>query len=90
MLRIDPGCLSRILIVTYPGSWIPDLGSRIQEQLQKRGVKKNFCQQFFCNHKFNKMYNYSNFEVLKKTILAKFQRIMELFTQKVVTKLAKM
>jgi hypothetical protein len=26
----------------YPGSRIPDLGSRIQKQQQKRGVKKNF------------------------------------------------
>jgi hypothetical protein len=36
----DPGCLSRILIFTYPGSRISDLGSRIQKQQQKRGVKK--------------------------------------------------
>jgi hypothetical protein len=27
----DPGCLSRILIVTHPGSRISDLGSRIPE-----------------------------------------------------------
>jgi hypothetical protein len=46
----DPGCLSRIrdvypgsriLIFTHPGSRIPDLGSRIQKQQQKREVKKN-------------------------------------------------
>jgi hypothetical protein len=37
----DPGCLSRILIFTHPGSRISDLGSRIQKQQQKRGVKKN-------------------------------------------------
>jgi hypothetical protein len=36
----DPGCLSRILIFTHPGS-------RIQKQEQKRGVKKNFCHTFF-------------------------------------------
>jgi hypothetical protein len=30
----DPGCLSRILIFTHPGS-------RIQKQQHKRGVKKN-------------------------------------------------
>ncbi len=41
----DPGCLSRILIFTpdpdfYP-SRIPDPGSRIQKQQQKREVKKN-------------------------------------------------
>jgi hypothetical protein len=33
--------------------------------------------------------NYLIFELLKKKIWAKFQRIMELFTQKVVTKLSK-
>jgi hypothetical protein len=27
----DPGCLSRILIFTHPGSRIPDLGSRIPD-----------------------------------------------------------
>jgi hypothetical protein len=31
----DPGCLSRILIFTHPGSRIPD-----PKQQQKRGVKK--------------------------------------------------
>ena len=37
---VYPG--SRILIFTHPGSRIPDLGSRIQKQQQKRGVKKIF------------------------------------------------
>ncbi len=31
----------RILIFTHPGSRIPDLGSRIKKQQQKREVKKN-------------------------------------------------
>ncbi len=35
---VYPG--SRILIFTHPGSRISDPGSRIQKQLQKRGVKK--------------------------------------------------
>jgi hypothetical protein len=48
-----------------------------------------FYQTFFCGHKFDKMKNYLIFELLKKKIWAKFQRIMELFTQKVVTKLSK-
>jgi hypothetical protein len=41
VLRIQdvyPG--SRILIFTHPGSRIPDIGSRIQKQQQKREVKK--------------------------------------------------
>jgi hypothetical protein len=41
----------------YP-SRIPDLGSRMQKQQQKRGVKKNCCQTLFCSHKFHKTENY--------------------------------
>ncbi len=37
---VYPG--SRILIFTHPESRIPDLGSRIQKQQQRRGVKKKF------------------------------------------------
>ncbi len=50
----DPECLSRILIFTHPGSRIPDLGSRIQKQQQKRMVKKNFIQKNVTN--FSKMW----------------------------------
>jgi hypothetical protein len=78
----DPGCLSRILIFTHPGS-------RIQKQQQKRGVKKIFCHTFLCTHKFHKIENYLSFEVLKKKNWANFQRIIELFTQKIVTKFSK-
>jgi hypothetical protein len=35
------------------------------------------------------MENYFNFEMLKKKKLGDFQRIIELFTQKIVTKLSK-
>jgi hypothetical protein len=56
----DPGCLSRILIFTHPGS-------RIQKQQQ--GVKKNFFS-YLCSHKFQKIENYFSFEVLKKKIWA--------------------
>ncbi len=38
------------------------------------------------NHKIE---HYFRFEVLKKKIWANFQRIIELFTQKIVTKLSK-
>ncbi len=51
----------------YPGSriliFIPDLGSRIQKQQQKRGVKK-----IWRSHKFNKIEHYFSFEVLKKKL----------------------
>ncbi len=73
---------SRILIFTHPGS-------RIQKQQQKRGVKKNLLSYLLCSHKFHKIENYFSFEVLKKKICANFQRIIELFTQKIVTKLSK-
>ncbi len=36
----DPGCLSRISDPDFYPSRIPDLGSRIQKQQQKRKVKK--------------------------------------------------
>jgi hypothetical protein len=45
----------RILIFTHHGSRIPDLGSRIQKEQQKRGVKKNCCHTFFFSHKFHKI-----------------------------------
>jgi hypothetical protein len=78
----DPGCLSRIPDPDfYP--------SRIQKQQQKRGIKKNFCHNFLCSLKFHKIPNYFSFEVLNKKIWANFQRIIELFTQKIVTKLSK-
>ena len=71
------------------GSRISDPGSRIQKQVEKREVKKIFCQTFFCSHKFHKIVNYFSFEVLKKKIWANFQRIIELFTKKIVKKLFK-
>ncbi len=75
------------LIFTHPGSWIP--GSRIQKREQKRGVKKKICHTFFCSHKFHKIVHYFVFEKHKKKIWANFQWIIELLTQKMVTKLSK-
>jgi hypothetical protein len=68
---------SQILIFTHPGS-------RIQKQQQKRGVKKISFHTFFCSHKFDKIVNYFIFEMLKN-----FQRIIELFTQKIVSRHSK-
>jgi hypothetical protein len=85
----DPGCLSRIPDPDFYPSQILDPGSRIQKQQQKRGVKKNFSHNFLCSNKFHKIVNYFSFEVLKKKFWANFQRIKELFTQKIVTKLSK-
>jgi hypothetical protein len=64
VLRIRDICPSRI----------PDLGSRIQKQQQKRGVKKNCCHTFLCSHKFHKTKNYFSFEVQKKKLFGKFSK----------------
>ncbi len=53
-----------------------------------RGVKKNCCHTFFCNHKFHKMENYFIFELLKNKIWVNFQRIIEFFIKRIVTKLS--
>ncbi len=80
MLRIrDVYSGSRILFFTHPGFQIPVPGSKKQ---LKRGMKKNCCHTIFCSHKFHKIANYFMFEMLKKIIRANFQRIKELFTQK--------
>jgi hypothetical protein len=43
----------------------------------------------FLSHKFHNIENYFSFEVLKKKIWANLKRIIELFTQKIVTKPSK-
>jgi hypothetical protein len=58
--------------------FIPDLGS-----------KNISCCTFFCSNKFHKIVNYFIFDMLKEKIWANFQRTIELFTQKIVTKIAK-
>ncbi len=85
----NPG--SRILIFTHPGSRISDPGSRIPDPkttAKERGEKNFWCSTFFCSHKCHIIENYFIFEMLKKNFLANFQRIIELFTQKIVTKLS--
>ncbi len=79
---VYPG--SRILIFTHPGSRIPYPKTATKE----RG-EKICCHTFLGSHKFHKIVNYFSFEVLKKKNWANFQRIIELFTQKIVTKLSK-
>ncbi len=51
----DPGCLSRILDPDFYPSRIPDLGSRIQKQQQKRGMKKLDVIPFFVATNFTKL-----------------------------------
>jgi hypothetical protein len=78
------------------GMFIPDpdfYPSRIPDPKTaaiERGVKNFFCHNFFGNDKFHIIENYFIFEMLrKKKIWANFQRIIELFTQKIVIKLSK-
>ncbi len=49
--------------------------------------KKNFIILFF-SHKFHKIEYYVFFEILKKKIWANFQRIVEVFTQKIFNMLS--
>ncbi len=51
----DPGCLSRIPDPDFYPSRIPDPGSRIQKQQQKRGMKKNLLSYLFCSQNFTKL-----------------------------------
>jgi hypothetical protein len=57
--------------------------------IKERGEKILVVIPFFCSHKFYKIENYFIFGMLKKKMWANFQRIIELFTQKIVTKLSK-
>jgi hypothetical protein len=71
---------------THPKFRISDLGSRIQKPQPKSRVS---CHTFFWRHKFHKIDNYFIFVMLKKKFGLIFQRIIELFTRKFVTKLSK-
>ncbi len=66
--------------------FIPDPGS--QNSNKREGWKK-LCCHYVPSHQFHKIENYFSFEMLKKKIWANFQRIIELLTQKIVTKLSK-
>ncbi len=75
-----PGCLSRILIFTHPGSRIPDPDPKTARK--EKGEKNFFCQTFLCSHKFHKIENYFSFEVLKKKILGQFSKNSRTFYPK--------
>jgi hypothetical protein len=79
----DPGCLSRIPYPDFYPFRIPDSGSKNSNK--REWWKKICCHTFLCILTFHKIENYFSFEVLKKKIWGNFQRIIELFTQKIVT-----
>ncbi len=62
------------------GSRIPDLESKNSNK--REGWKKICSHTLFYSHTFHKIENYFIYERLKKKIWANFQRIIELFTQK--------
>jgi hypothetical protein len=66
---------------------IPDPGTKNRNK--REGWQKICRHTFFCSHKFHKIVNYFILEMLKKKIWANFQRIIEFFTPKNVTKLSK-
>ncbi len=83
-------CCGSGMFIPDPGSWflpIPDPGSKNSNK--REGWKNIWCHTFLCSHKFHKIVHYFSFEVPKKKIWANFQRIIELFAQKIVTKLSK-
>ncbi len=91
VLRIFTHPGSRILDL---GSWISDPGSRISDpgsknSNERQGCNKIYCHTFFWSHKVHKIDLFFIFEMSKKKIWTNFQRIIELFTQKIVTKLSK-
>ncbi len=75
------------MFIPDPGSRISDPGSKNSNK--REGWKKICCHNFLCSHKFHKTANYFSFEVVKKKICAYFQRIIELFTFLLFTKLSK-
>jgi hypothetical protein len=56
--------------------------------MKEKGEKKFVVIPLFCSHKFHKIELFF-FEMLRKKIWPSFQRIIEHFTQKIVTKLLK-
>jgi hypothetical protein len=76
----DPGCLSRIPDPDFYPSRIPDPKTATKE----RGEKNFVVIPFYVATNFTKL-NIILVEVLKKKIWANFQRIIELFTHKIVT-----
>ncbi len=63
--------------------FIPDPKTATKERSEKKIVHI-----FFCSHKFHKIDNFFIFEMLKKNIWANFQKINEVFTQKIFTMLS--
>ncbi len=81
------GTFIPILIFVHLGSRISAPGSK---NSNKRGKwKKICCPTFFCSNKYHKIENYFIFELVRKKIWPNLQRIIKLYTQKIVIKFSK-
>jgi hypothetical protein len=84
---------NRYLLLQCGGSgmFIPDLGSRISGIPDPKTAMKDISEKNLLSYLFFGVINFTKlnyfFEMLKKKIWANFQRIIELFTQKIVSKL---
>ncbi len=91
VLLLQPLSIKKSSTGTAHPSRIPDLGSRIQKQQWKTLVKKKIVViLFFLSHKFHKIKLFYFWNVEEKN-LGKFSKnySIELFTQKIVSKLSK-
>jgi hypothetical protein len=68
----------------YPGSRISDPKTATRERCEK-----NCCHNFSCSHKFHKIEYSFMLKCWRRKIWANFQKIIELFTQKIVSKFSK-
>jgi hypothetical protein len=65
------------------------MGLHNVDNIRQKDIKFFFISFFFGAINFTKLNYYFIFEMLKKKIWANFQRIIELFTKNIVTKLSK-
>ncbi len=88
-------CCGSGMFIPDPGTWflpIPNPGSRIPDPktaTNERGEKKLVVIPFFVATNFTKLKIILFLKCWRKKIWANFQRIIELFTQKIVTELSK-
>ena len=78
----DPGCLSRIPDPNFYPSRIPNLGSRIQKQQQKTGVKNFFVKPIFVATNFTKLNIFTFLISWIKKIDPIFQELLKFLPKK--------
>jgi hypothetical protein len=74
-------------MISYPGSWISDSGSRIPDPTKTTTTTKRGGGNVsgFCSHKFHKIVHYFIFTLVQKKIVSQLRQRIEVFiTQKIV------